>query len=223
MVRNLIIGGGVIVLSICPVRAQGLPTHVFGISAGLGITVINATDVIDYISGVLSSTNRLDDFASAAEFFGTTELRLSDSWGVKFEYAYLIKLYDVDAGPVRFEYFYAVHMPTLMAQYLDLQTGYGFKFGGGIGYHFASFSETQRGAASRDLKSSGLGLKLEAEANTALGEHLYGLIAGDIRADFLSTLRDANGNALRIQGPAARNAGMSFFAFGLKFGLIYYF
>ena len=221
MVRKFTSVGALMVLSISLMRAQGMSTNVLGISAGIGVTVINATDVVDYINGVSPSIDRLDDFASAAEFFGTSELRLSDSWGVKFEYAYLIKSYNVDAGSGRVEYFYGVHMPTLMVQYLDFQTGYAFKFGGGLGYHFVSLSETQQGAAPKDLKASGLGMKLEAEANTALGDHLYGLIAGDVRVDFMGTLKDANGNTLTIPGP--RNAKMSFFAFGLKFGLIYYF
>ena len=214
---RILIVSTVLVSSTCFLFSQGLPANIFGISGGLGVTVINATDVVDYINGVSPSTNRQDDFASAAEFFGTSELRLSDSWGVKFEYAYLIKSYAVDAGAGKLDYFYGVHMPTLMAQYLDFQTGYVFKLGGGLGYHFASFSETLQGATSRDLKSSGLGLKLEAEANTALGDHLYGMVAGDIRADFMSTLKDGSGNTL------PKNPKMSFFAFGLKFGLIYYF
>lgn len=206
-------------IAISPLPAQGL-ANVFGISGGLGVTVIRATDVVDYINSVSSSAQRLDDFASAAEFFGTAELRLSDDWGIKVEYSYLIKSYNVDVANVIYDYSYNVHMPTLMAQYLDVQQGYAFKFGVGLGYHFAFFNETRQGATGIDYKSSGIGMKIEAEGNTALGEHLYGYLAGDVRANFMGTLKNDQGTQTAI---AKKNVTMSFFAIGLKFGVMYYF
>lgn len=224
MIRRVLLGSVVVVNWVCQSRAQDSLANVFAFSAGIGVAVINATDIVDYINGVSPQSNRLDDFASAAEFFGSSELRLSEFWGMKIEYAYLIKSYSVNQGVLgTYDYFYGVHMPTLMAQYLDVHQGYAFKFGGGVGYHVASFSETLQGASSRDLKSSGLGFKAEAEGNTALGDRLYAFVAGDIRANFMSTLKDSQGNTLLIQGATQKDVKMSFFAFGLKLGMIYYF
>lgn len=212
-----------LVASVGSVWAQGPGMGNVGLGGGIGVTIIRATDVVDYINAVSPSSQRLDDFASAGEFFGTAEIRIDDSWGLKVEYAYLIKSYTVDQGGLgNYEYFYAVHMPTLMAQYLDEHQGYAFKFGGGLGYHVASFSKTLQGAAGRDMKSAGLGFKIEAEGNTALGEQLYGYIAGDVRGDFMGSLKDSGGNVLQNKA-TQKDVTMSFFAFGLKFGMIYYF
>lgn len=202
-------------------HAQDSLTHGVGFAAGMGVSVINVIDVVDYVNGISVSQNRIDDFATAAEFFVASELFFRDSWGVKIEYAYLLQSYTIDQDVIgRYEIFYSLHMPTFMIHYVDLHPEYVVKVGGGLGYHAASLSETLQGAAARHLKSSGIGLKVEAEVNTALGERLYGFFGGDIRVNFMNVLKDAQGNTLRIQG--RKDAKMSFFAFGLKLGIIYY-
>lgn len=213
-----------ILVYVFPSCSQESFNHIFGIAGGIGVTVIRVTDVVDYINSVSTSRERLDDFTSAAEFFGTSELRLNDSWGVKVEYSYLIKSYTVDQSAYGvYDYFYAVHMPTVMMQYLDVHQGYAFKFGGGLGYHMASFSETLQGATGRDFKSSGIAFKLEIEGNTALGNDLYAYVAGDLRGDFMGTLKDNQGMQLQTATAPKKSVTMSFFALGLKLGAIYYF
>src|SRR5882762_9139088 len=70
-------------------------SRVFGIAAGIGVTLIVATDVVDYINLQYSPAQHLDDFATAAEFYGAGEMQLSEAWGVKVEYAYLLNSYSL--------------------------------------------------------------------------------------------------------------------------------
>lgn len=205
------------------VIAQTTFSQRFGAAGGMGITIVNATDVVDYINSVSGST-RQDDFTAAPEFFGSVAVRLSQDWGVKVEYAYLIKTYTVPiVGWGDFDYAYGIHMPTVLAQYLHTGEGYAFKFGGGAGYHVVSFTEEFRGAIKKNLRSSGVGIKLEAEANTTLGGDLYAYLAGDFRTTLMSKLKDSGGATLPISSAGNKDARMNFFTLGLKLGLIYYF
>lgn len=222
-VRRIFVGIILMLGFVQSVYSQDSMTSVFALSGGMGITAINATDVVDYINMATPPASRLDDFSSAAEFFGSAQIRFNDSWGSKLEYAYLINSYNITSGSGSYEYSYVIHMPTLIAQHLDMHAGYAFKFGGGLGYHIALLSERLQGASARDFKSTGLGVKVDAEGNTALGESMYAYLGVDVRVNFMSTFKDSQGNVLQIRGLTPKNAKMNFFALGLKFGMIYYF
>jgi hypothetical protein len=209
-----------------PAAPQDSAAFVIAVAGGMGITAISATDLVDYINAATVYSQRLDDFSSAAEFFANVQVRWSDSWGGKIDYGYLINSYTITNSNGTFEYSYVIHMPTVGIQYLDVHPGYAFKFGGGIGYHIASLSERVQGS-SRNLVSKGLGVKVDAEANTLLDVRLYVYIGGEMRLNIMSAFRDSNGNLLPVRTgsgtSSAKNASMNFFALGLKFGLIYYF
>lgn len=194
-----------------------------GIAGGMGITAIRVSDLVDYINFTASPPNRLDDFSSAAEFFAAVAFRWSDDWGAKVEYAYLINSYNVVGGVETFEYSYIVHMPMLVFQYLEIQRGYAFKFGGGVGYHGAVLSERLLGATPREVTSRGLGLKAEIEGNTVLGDRFFVYMSGDMRMSFMGAFKDAQGNVLTIRDGTSRAVTMHFFALGLTFGMMYYF
>jgi hypothetical protein len=195
----------------------------FGVSAGLGVSLVHAADIVDYITTRYGPEPKLNDFATAAEFFGTAELQLSESWGAKVEYAYLLKSYDdaiAQSPGLRFTY--VVHMPTALVQYLIQGRGYVFKFGGGLGYHVATFTEDYALYGGTSYSSRGIGLKLEAEGNTEFDSHLYAYIVGDIRGDMMSEFKSTQGTPL-INPVNDKHASMSFYSVGLKFGLMYYF
>jgi hypothetical protein len=212
-----------LVMGVSESFAQSARSGSLGVAAGLGVSVVNATDVVDYINSVSSSAQRIDDFASAPEFFGTAEFRLTNELGAKLEYSYLLKSYIVGTDLGDYDYTYRVHMPTLLVQYLISDTGYAVKFGGGAGYHFATFSRGLIGPLPQSFKSSGLGFKLEAEGNTSLGGNLYGYVTADFRLNVMSTIKDAMGITLRFPTAPAREVKLNFFSLGLKFGLMYYF
>ena len=197
-------------------------SHTIGAGAGLGVTLIDAADVVDYINLTYQPSSKLQDFTTASEFYGAGEIRLSDSWGVKLEYSYLLKSYSVPQayGP-DYSFSYGIHMPLMMAQFLITGRGYAFKFGGGAGYHIAKFTEDASVLVSDSYTSKGVGIKLEAEGNTEFDDHLFGLISVDLRDDLMGDFRDP-GNKRMMIPVLDKPATMDFFSLGVKFGLIYY-
>ena len=199
-----------------------IPHSRISIAGGLGVSLVNAADVVDYINGLQLQQGRLDDFTSAAEFFGLLEVTINESFGMKLEYSYLLKSYSLQQvyAPDA-EFTCTIHMPTLIAQYLTVGPGYAFKFGGGIGYHIATFVENYT-LSNKEYVSKGIGLKIEAEANTAFDDHLYACIAVDARKNIMGEFASSDGAMMYISTHST-NATMSLFSLGAKFGLEYYF
>jgi hypothetical protein len=202
--------------------SSGGSGRAIGVGGGLGVTLVHAADIVDYINLQYQPSSKIQEFSTASEFFGAGEIRLSGSWGVKLEYSYLLKSYSVPEpyGP-DYSFSYAIHMPVVMAQYLMTGRGFAFKLGGGAGYHIAKFSEDASVLVSDSYTSRGVGIKLEAEGNTEFDDHLFGLIAVDVRDDLMGDFRDANNKTMMIP-VLNRPATMDFFSIGVKFGLIYY-
>ncbi len=194
----------------------------FALAAGMGINVAADPGMVNYINSFSYSTDRASDFATAVDFFGACEFPVSDEWGAKVEYAYLFKSYNFASNAAGISnLLYNVTMPTLIAQYVILGKGYFVKLGGGAGYHLGTVTATNAvyGGTSQ-YHAKGIGVKLEAVGQTAFDEHLYGYVAGDMRWEFLGTVKDDHGAALQNQGFAA---SLSLFSVGLIFGLTYYF
>lgn len=194
----------------------------YGIATGMGVMLINAPDVVDYLNTSYPTPTKLDDFGLGAVFFGETSMQISDSWNLKIEYTYLIKSYNIPQPPLPdYSFKYEIHMPALIAQYMILGENYILKIGGGSGYHFATFSQTIMNNDKR-YWSKGLGVKFVVEANTAFDDSFYGYVAGEIQNNFMSEFIDANEKKVVILG-SSESASMDFFGLGLKFGVCYYF
>jgi hypothetical protein len=191
-------------------------------SAGLGVTLVRAAYVADYVNSVSTSPTRANDFGVASEFVGALEFKLAKPWGVKLEYSYLLHSQPVQEGGVGdYTLSYGIHLPEVMAQYLIFGKGYAFKIGGGIGYHIAKVSEDYASLGTIDYRSTGIGIKAEAEANTEFDEHFFGVISGDVRTEYMSELKDAAGKPLMMRG-TGKHVTMNFQSLGLKFGIMYY-
>ncbi|MEK7264119.1 MAG: hypothetical protein AAB071_06370 [Bacteroidota bacterium] len=197
-------------------------SHVnFGVSAGLGISLFNSPDLVDYLNthGV---SNTVGEFQSAPEFFTALEIPLSENYGVKLEYAHLFTTY-ILYTPYQSDEEYTVKMPMLLVQKLFPDSITMVKLGVGAGYHFVTFDETIFGNTTR-YTTEGVGFKGEMEINAALSEALFAYIAGDVRFDFFQTLRSTH----RVTYPIPygntlfRNPTFSFIALGLKLGVIVY-
>lgn len=212
-------------LSTGPLFAQSSSTRRdIAISVGMGVCYIKASGVVDYIN---QFNNKVPDITTAVEFFAAPEFHFRSDLGLKLEYAYLLKSYTI-AGPLpgSFEFSYTVHMPTTVLFYVLQGDGYYVKLGGGVGYHFGKFTRFDPNSESESqFTSNGLGFKLEVIGNTAFGESLYGLIGGDLRLDFIGSLKDAGGQGLEIQRAFGTidPLRLHFMSAGIKFGLIYYF
>jgi len=199
----------------------------FGFSAGMGATYVNAFDVVDYINQFAATSGRVGDFGTAVEFFAAPELSFDSGFGIKLEYAYLLKQYTI-AGPLpgNFEFSYHTHMPTAALFYRLEGNAFYVKFGGGLGYHVGKFTRRDPNSGTEGRYSSGgIGFKLELMGNTAFGESLYGLIGGDLRLDFIGKLKDDAGRALEVRrlDGSMDPVRLRFASAGIKFGLIYFF
>ncbi len=195
-------------------------------SAGMGLTYVNGSDVVDYISFVTST--KQNDFTSAVEFYGGPEVLLNSDFGLKLEYAYLFTSYSVNTAsvPGTYQFSYAAHLPTAIVYRMFSGEGYYFKLGGGIGYHFGIFKRTDPSSnATQRYAASGGGAKLEIVGNTAFDKKLFAIIGVDLRFDFIGDLKDDSGKKitnLRSSGTSS-NVTLNFVSFGVKFGLAYYF
>ncbi len=196
--------------------------NAFAISAGMGVDEVAATHIVNYVNTTAVAGQTADQFATAVDFFGAAEIPLGEEYGLKAEYTYLFKSYTfVSVYGGTNEVFYALQMPSLIGQYVITGEGYFVKFGGGFGYHFGSMEEKRSlYATTSTSKATGPGFVLEAAGQTAFDEHLFGYIGGDLRWEFLGTLKDAQGAAVSSLG---QTATLNLFSAGLKFGLIYYF
>lgn len=218
----LIVLAGAFVLR-AQAQEDSLHRRFIGVSAGLGVTLINANDVVNFINVISVEQQRQDNFATAAEFFGEGEFQVAPTWGLAVEYSYLLKSYNLvlpGFSPNFIEY--KISMPTLIAHYVLQGEGYFFKFGGGLGYHSATLIEQYPSGSEVDYRTNGLGLKVQAVGNTEFDEHLYGYIAVDARKDFMGEFKDGAGAPLSIPG-TGQNVSMNFFSAGVKFGLSYFF
>ncbi len=192
------------------------------ISAGMGVNLVAASALTDYVNRIAVSTQRVDDFISAVEFFGGVEFPLNDKWGIKIVHSYLFRSYNLSTNTAgNYLLNYNVHAPLLLLQRVYSGKGYFLKLNGGAGYHFASGNE-QFSAIGTDKKFSarGVGIRFEANGQTAFDEYLFGCISGGIGYEFLGALRDENNNELRYLD---ERPTLNYFFIGLQFGLIYYF
>ncbi len=200
-----------------PALAQSFHSNRISFSAGLGVNYHDAKDIVDRINGNSVITQRVSNFKSGAEFFGSATFPLAPDWTVKVEYSYLLASYNQPTNFGNAEFSYHVHMPTIIAQYIlyEAET-YNLKAGAGAGYHFGSYSEKYSNVDAT-FTGSGVGTILEAEANTALSEHLFAHLGAQVRWDFIGELKSAAGNPLGIV-PTTLN----FFSAGARLGMSYY-
>jgi hypothetical protein len=188
----------------------------------MGVKLAADPTLVDYLNTLADPSQRVNDFATDIEFFGGVEFPVTNEWGGALEYSYLFKSYTLptsNAGTTTL--FYNVHMPTAMVQYVIPGAGYFVKFGGGMGYHVGSISQTNSlYGTDSTYTARGVGIKAEAVGQTAFDEHLFGYISGDMRWEFMGRAKNAAGNELRYSD---RAASLSMFIVGVDFGLIYYF
>lgn len=191
-----------------------------GISAGMGVNIHNANDIVDRINGSGITTQRVDEFKSGVEFFGAVAIPFAADWLIKAEYVYMLASYSLNSGigAAVSEFTYALHMPSVGIQYILFEAStYNVKAGAGVGYHFGTYEE--KFFASR-YSSQGFGSLLELEGNTALGEDLFAHLGIQTRWDFVGDLKDANGKS---PFPNSVQTSMHFFSLGARLGMSYYF
>ena len=185
----------------------------------MGVSYLNAVDIVDRINASFVATERVSDFNSGVEFYGALTVPLDHDWVVKLEYAYLLASFKVTSLYPGSDFSIHAHLPTVIAQYVLVDhVLYNVKAGFGIGYHFGSYSE-RYSIVDAQYTGNGLGAKLDLEANTAFGEHIYGYLGGDLRWEFIGTLSDKENQSSNVGVLPT----MHLFSIGAKLGFTYLF
>jgi hypothetical protein len=200
---------------------SALSVNRLGVYGGMGIHLVSASSIVKYVNTLAGPADRADDWGTAIEFFGGIELPVSPSWGVKLEHSYLFKSYSVAVGGYSDQLQYNVQAPMLMAQYVVPGKGYFLKFSGGGGYHWGTVTPPKSiYVVSTIFRAQGVGLRVEAEGQTAFDAHLYGYISGTLGAEFMGKAKADDG---RILTNGSVTASINYVSVGLRFGLMYYF
>lgn len=193
--------------------------------AGMGINLVNAPDIVDYINATAVSNQRVDDFATAVDFFGGVEFPVSEEWGLKFEYSYLFKSYTFLATTgATHDFFYSAQAPSIIVQRVISGDGFFVKMGAGGGYHFGTAEEKiSTFGTSTNYSASGFGMKAEIVGQTAFDENFYGYIGGQLGWEMLGSLKNSN-QSLQYNQPqtGTQTAALNYFFAGLRFGVTYY-
>ncbi|GJQ20472.1 MAG: hypothetical protein HBSIN02_08270 [Bacteroidia bacterium] len=190
--------------------------EVFGISASMGIDVLSAPAIADYLTVIAGSAERVDEFTSAVEFAVAPEIRVAREWSAGLEYAYLIKSYSLQSSGGSSNVFLGVHLPTLLVQYVIRGERTRIRVGGGVGPVFGTMEEQLYGSTSgRTFRARGTGLKLEAAGASKFDDHFFALISVDMRWIAGGTFNDGTAEA-RFAGTTA---DLDLFTLGLKFGV----
>lgn len=212
----------VILSSIVTAQEQGQPgrrDNTVALFGGMGVAMVNAPEVVEYINSNAAYGQTVDDFATAADFFGGVEIPIGEEWGLKVEYSYLLKSYHfrLQTGGTQ-ELFYSVHAPSVLVQRIFSGEGYFVKMGGGGGYHFGTASQTfSMYGTFADFSSTGVGMKAEIIGQTAFDRNFYGYIGGHLGWEFQGILSQS-GTALSSFGTKQ----LRYFFAGLRFGVTYY-
>ena len=197
----------------------------FAVFGGMSINAVAASDIVDYINSVSTYAQRIDNFASAVDFFGGIEFPVGDKWGIKLEHTYLFKSYTIlgNAGET-YDFFYSVQAPSVLVQKIITGEGYFVKFGAGGGYHFGSAEQKiSTDGTTSDYTAKGIGLKAEAVGQTAFDENFFGYIGGHLGWEFLGELHNAAARQTLSQPNDGSHAvKLNYFFAGIRFGVIYY-
>ncbi len=113
-------------------------------------------------------------------------------------------------------------MPSVLNYYVLNGNGYNFKFGGGAGIRFLSLNESLPGTGSTvNYSSTGFGLILRAEGNTAIAQNVYAHIAADVRYDLNGEPKNNSKNL--YNRVLKENVNFSSLSFGIRLGISYQF
>jgi len=196
-----------------------------GVAAGMGVSYVSMTDVVDLANGTIGNFQRIPEFKSAAEFFGALTIPWSEDWELKFEYAYLVASYNVATaiGSGQAEYTATAHLPSLIVQYVLMsEPVYNVKVGAGGGYHFGSL-DAKFFTQDDHFTGRGPGFLVDVEGNTAFGESLFAYLGLNIRWDFIGELTNASGMTPTFVDAEGAAPTMQFFGIGARLGFTYYF
>jgi len=192
------------------------------LTAGMGVAYHNSQDIVEMINGTYSSGQRVSEFNTSVDFFGSFCYPLSRDWALKLEYSYLLTTYNVPSNFGPGEFTAVLHLPTLFVQYIVVASPlYNIKAGLGAGLHFGTLS-IRYGTLDDSYRAAGPGMAMEVEGNTAFAEHVFVQLGVNARWEFVGALKNA---ADRAPGVNVRGDPVSMHQFGVgaRIGFSYVF
>ncbi|MBI9071726.1 MAG: hypothetical protein JEY94_09015 [Melioribacteraceae bacterium] len=202
----------IFLLSVTSVKSQ------WDISAGMGINQVNASSFREYINVIRNGD--LNDFFTAADFFGTVNYSVSEDYQVGIEIGYSIYSYNTDFITGKYDISLGVLRPSVLLLYVITGEGYKLKLGGGVGIRLFNVNE-KIPPIDQDFSTLGFGVLLKAEGYTKLSDNLYAVIGFDTRLDFTGDLE--NDDLTLYNSVDRENVTVGSFSVGIKLGVSYYF
>lgn len=191
------------------------------LSAGMGINVSSKSSLKDYINVSFAYPgNEIQSFETEAEFFGEADYQVNEKYDVGLEYAVSIFSYNNSLGLGVYEFSLVHHKPSLLGYYVIKGQGYKFKFGGGVGPRIAiSTEKLPNTTLGTDYSAVGWGMVLKTYGMTALGDHLFAYIGGDLRLDMPGV---PEGNGIKLHDNSINeDVNLNSISAGLKLGIVY--
>jgi hypothetical protein len=207
------------VLIAVPGTAQPWPfIHVM---IGAGVDGHIAPSFVDQVNAFTKPVEsaRLGSVATAIDLTIGGEYQVTPHWTAGIEYGFLSTSHTVTGDAATYDYRYTVHMPTALVHYVVVGRSYLLSFGGGLGWHLASATQTWSGLPT-DLTATANGpaVKLDASVGVPFLRGWSVTAGAELRGDLLGNLRMPNGNPPTPHGDAVN---LNFASFGLRLGLMY--
>ena len=197
--------------------------NTFAVFGGMGVHIVSAPEIVNYINSTTTFSQRVDDFGTAVDFFGGAEFPVDKEWGIKIEHSYLFKSYSFPGNlGGTYDFYYSVQAPSVLVQKVVIGPGYFFKIGAGGGYHFGYVSQkVSTFGITTEYSCSGLGLNAETVGQTAFDDNFFGYIGASLGWEFLDDLKDKNGAYLSAPGSSVK-VSLRYFHAGIRFGIVQY-
>ena len=190
------------------------------VRASMGIDFVSIPSLKDYIDQL--PYEQLADFNTAINFSGSYGRMLSESYQLQVEAGYFLYSFNSSGLDGQYDLTYTLIMPSVLNYYVLNGNGYNFKFGGGAGIRFLSLNESLPGTGSTvNYSSTGFGLILRAEGNTAIAQNVYAHIAADVRYDLNGEPKNNSKNLYNIV--LKENVNFSSLSVGIRLGISYQF
>ena len=186
------------------------------ISGGMGIAAIYTSNLADYLNRY-STTIDYSTISTTPVFFVNCEYRFYDNYGIKIDYNYMLRTYNIETGNINVSYY--IQSPAVLLNYIIRDKGYLLKFGAGFSYNYIELETNASLGMKTTYKSTGVGLRVDVHGHTQLGKNLYLILALGVNSGLLSDLESDTGHILSLD----ENINISFISASLNFGLAYYF
>jgi hypothetical protein len=196
----------------------------FSFSLGMGISMSTAPSLVDYIRNDIPLINKdsVKSFGVSFEFFGAVEYDVSKSFSLKLDYSYFTKSLSYSYSYFTYNYFYSIHQPYLMGFYVLRKPAYAFKFGAGLGYHFAQLTRDIGAGSNLVYNASGAAYRGEVVFSADLSKRLGSYFSGFIMGSSIGSLKDKNSNEVLKNRQTGEDVNMGGFGIGARLGLTIY-